>query len=126
MAAVAGKDGLLKIGNDTMAEVQNWNLDASAEMLDSASLGDEWKEKTPGLGEWTATVEVSWSMGDTAQVAVQNAFLNKTSVSPKLYTNSTNYYSGTAYVSSLSVSDPVDGLVTASMELAGSGALSYN
>lgn len=125
MSVAAGKDGSVKIGSDTMIEVQSWDLDGSTDLADSASLGDDWKEKTPTLNEWSATIEVNWDMSDTAQVAVQNAWLNQTSVSPKLYTNAANYYSGTAYISSLNVGDPVDGLVTASMELTGSGACTY-
>ena len=84
MAGLAGKDGSVVIGSDTMEEVTSWSLDASADMLEDTALGDEWKTNVAGLGEWSATVEVSWLMSDTAQVAVQNAYLNKTTVTPKL------------------------------------------
>ena len=125
MAGLAGKDGSLVIGADTMEEVTSWNLDASADMLEDTALGDEWKTNVVGLSEWSATVEVSWLMSDTAQVAVQNAYLNKTSVTPKLYTNASNYYTGTAYIESMSISDPVGDLVTATLGLKGTGALTY-
>jgi predicted secreted protein len=109
-----------------MAEVKSWSLDASADMLDDTALGDSWKSNIVGLKEWSASIEVSWDMSDTAQLAVQNAYLNGNTVAVKLYTNATNYYSGTANVSSLSVEDPVDDLVTATLEVQGSGVLSYN
>ena len=126
MAAAAGKAGKVMISSDTMAEVKSWSLDASADMLDDTALGDSWKSNIVGLKEWSASIEVSWDMSDTAQLAVQNAYLNGNTVAVKLYTNATNYYSGTANVSSLSVEDPVDDLVTATLEVQGSGVLSYN
>ena len=125
MAGLAGKDGSLVIGSDTMEEVNSWNLDLGTDMLEDTALGDEWKTVVAGLSEWSATVEVSWLMSDTAQVAVQNAYLNKTSVAPKLYTNAANYYTGTAYIETMSVSDPVADLVTATMGLKGNGAMTY-
>ena len=125
MAGLAGKDGSVVIGSDTMEETNNWSLDLGTDMHEDSALGDEWKSKVAGLSEWNATVETSWLMSDTAQVAVQNAFLNKTTVTPKLYTNASNYYTGTAYISGLSISDPVDGIVTCSMSLTGTGALTY-
>ena len=126
MAAVAGKGGKVMISSDTVGSVKNWSLEIGADMLNTESLGDSWKEVIVGLKEWTATVEVDWDMSDTAQVAIQNALLNGTSVALKLYTNGSNYYSGTAYVNGASVETPVDDLVSASLELTGSGALSYN
>lgn len=126
MAAVAGKGGKVMISSDTVASVKNWSLDIGADMLNVESLGDSWKEVIVGLKEWSASVEVDWDMSDTAQVAIQNALIAGTSVSLKLYTNSTNYYSGTAYISGASIETPVDDLVSASLELAGSGTLSYN
>jgi len=125
MAGLAGKDGSLVIGSDTMEEVNSWNLDLGTDMLEDTALGDEWKTVVAGLSEWSATVEVSWLMTDTAQVAVQNAYLNKTSVAPKLYTNASNYYTGTAYIESMNVGDPVGDLVTATMGLKGNGAMTY-
>jgi len=125
MAGLAGKDGSLMIGASTMAEVQSWSIDTSTDMLEDSSLGAEWKTNVAGLSEWSASVEASWLMSDTAQVACQNAFLNKTTVTPKLYTNATNYYTGTAYIESISISDSVGELVTASLSLKGTGAMTY-
>lgn len=126
MAGLAGKDGSVVIGSDTMTEVTSWSLDVSTDMLEDTALGDEWKTNVAGLSEWSGTVDVSWLMSDTAQVAVQNALLNKTTVTAKLYTNDTNYYTGTAYCESISISDPVGDLVTATLNLKGSGALTYS
>lgn len=125
--AVAGKAGKMALSTNTVADIQNWTLDAGFEMLEDTALLDSWKTFVSGLGEWSASAEGSWVVdSDTnGQTAIQTAFLAGTTVSLRLYTNSSNYYSGTAYITGLSIEDPVDGLVTISIELQGSGALSY-
>lgn len=128
MAAIAGKGGSAKIGANTIAEVTSWSMDISADMLDSTSLGDDWREFIAGLNGATGTVEVKWDIPNDAngQTALQNALLNGTTVTLNLYVNATNYYSGSAYVSSLSVEDPVEDLVTATFEAQFTGAVTYN
>lgn len=128
MAAIAGKGGSAKIGANTIAEVTSWSMDVSADMLDSTSLGDDWREFIAGLNGATGSVEVKWDIPNDAngQTALQNALLNGTTVTLNLYVNATNYYSGSAYVSSLSVEDPVEDLVTATFEAQFTGAVTYN
>ena len=128
MAAIAGKGGSAKIGANTIAEVSSWGLDISADMLNSTSLGDNWREFVAGLNGATGSVEVKWDIPNDAngQTALQTAMLNGTTVTLNLYVNSSNYYSGTAYVSNLSVEDPVEDLVTATFEAQFTGAVTYN
>ena len=128
MAAIAGKGGSAKIGANAIAEVSNWSLDISTDMLDSTSLGDSWREFIAGLNGATGSVEVKWDIPNDAngQTALQNASLNGTTVTLNLYVNSSNYYSGTAYVSNVSVEDPVEDLVTATFDAQFTGAVTYN
>lgn len=128
MAAIAGKGGSAKIGANAIAEVTSWSMDISADMLDSTSLGDSWREFVAGLNGATGSVEVKWDIPNDAdgQTALQNAILNGTTVTLNLYVNASNYYSGSAYVSSLSVEDPVEDLVTATFEAQFTGEVTYN
>ena len=127
MAAIAGKGGSARLGANTIAEVTSWSLDISADMLDSTSLGDDWREFIAGLNGATGSVEVKWDIPtDTlGQTALQNAMLAGTTVTLDLYVNATKYYTGTAYVSSLSIEDPVEDLVTATFEAQFTGAVTY-
>lgn len=128
MAAIAGKGGSARIGVNTIAEVTSWSLDVSTDMLDSTSLGDNWREFVAGLNGATGSVEVKWDLSNdtNGQTALQNALLNGTTVTLDLYVNATKYYSGSAYVSSLSIEDPVEDLVTATFETQFTGAVTYN
>lgn len=126
--AIAGKNGKLSLAANTVSDIKNWSLDLGADTIDVTALGDEWKTFIAGLKEWKASADGSFAINtDTnGQAALQTAFLNATEVSLRLYINNTNYYSGNAYISSLSVEDPVDDAVNVSFEFQGTGALSYN
>jgi predicted secreted protein len=128
MAAAAGKAGLVKIGTDTVANINNWSLDSSLDVLDTTEFGDSFKNYIAGLKDWKATVEGYWDCAaDTVgQTALQTAFLAGSSVTLKLYVNATNYYSGTAFITGFSPEAAVDDVVNISLEFQGSGVLGYS
>ena len=128
--AVAGKNGKVVVGEGSTEKVfgmKNWSLELALETLETTALGDDWKNYTTGLKEWTASSEGDYSVPtDTkGQKALQDAFLNGTTVKVKMYVDATNYYQGDAYISSLSIEDPVDDVVSISIEFTGTGALSF-
>ena len=128
--AVAGKNGKVVIGESATEKVvgiKNWSLELSLETLETTALGDDWKNYITGLKEWTASSEGDYNVPtDTAgQEALQTAFLNGSIVKVKMYVDATNYYMGEAYISSLSIEDPVDDVVSISIEFTGTGALSF-
>lgn len=126
--AIAGKSGKLNLGTNPVSDIKNWSLELGIDTLDVTALGDDWKRFIAGLKEWSVSAEGSFAVNtDTnGQAALQTAFLNSSEVELKLYVNTTDYYSGTAYISSLSVEDPVDDAVSVSFEFQGTGELAYN
>ena len=95
--------------------------------LETTALGDDWKNYITGLKEWSASSEGDYEVPvDTeGQAALQDAFLNGTTVTLKLFVDGKNYYTGEAYINSLSIEDPVDDVVSISIECTGTGALSF-
>jgi predicted secreted protein len=126
--AIAGKSGKLGLDVNTVVDVSSWSLELGADTLEVTALGDDWKTFIAGLKEWSASAEGFYSVhtDTTGQKALQDAYLNSTEVALKLYVNTTNYYSGSAYLSGLSIEDPVDDTVSISFEFQGTGALVYN
>ena len=128
--AVAGKNGKVVVGNSSSTKVvgiKNWSLELSLETLETTALGDDWKKYITGLKEWTASSEGDYEVptDTTGQKALQTAYLNGDTVVVKLYVDGSNYYTGEAYISSLSIEDPVDDVVSISIEFTGTGALSF-
>jgi|SRR5579885_2138877 len=124
MAALAGKDGLVKIGTNTVALMDSWEVNPSADMLDITSFGDDWKTKIAGLKDWSAKVSGNFDYTDTdGQVALVTAFINGTTVTLKLYTDDTHYVTGSAFVTSFPIKVGVSDKETVEFDLDGTGAL---
>lgn len=127
--AVAGKNGRVEIGatSKKIVGIKNWSLELSLDTLETTALGDDWKNYITGLKEWTASSEGDYVVPtDTeGQAALQTAFLSGETVTVKLFVDETNYYTGTAYINSLSIEDPVDDVVSISIEFTGTGALTF-
>ncbi len=128
--AVAGKNGKVVIGESATKKVvgiKNWSLELSLDTLETTALGDDWKNYITGLKEWSASSEGDYEVPVDAdgQQALQDAFLNGTTVTVKLYVDGTNYYKGEAFINSLSIEDPVDDVVSISIEFTGTGALTF-
>ena len=126
--AIAGKSGKLGLGASAVMDISSWSLELGADTLEVTALGDDWKKFIAGLKEWSASAEGFYSVHTdvTGQRALQDAYLNGAEVSLKLFVNVANYYAGNAYISGLSVEDPVDDTVSISFEFQGTGALSFN
>ena len=129
MTAIAGKDGLIKVGagSNTVAETSNWSLDISTDTIDVTAHGDEWREFIAGLRSWSGSIEASWDMTDTnGQKALQDLMTGTPAViAVELYANASNYYSGDIWVTGISVGTPVEGKVSVSFDFTGNGQLSY-
>ena len=128
--AVAGKGGKVVIGDGAAKKVvgiKRWSLELSLDTLETTALGDDWKNYITGLKEWSASSEGDYEVpvDEEGQAALQSAFLNGTTVVVKLYVDGKNYYMGEAYINSLSIEDPVDDVVSISIEFTGTGALSF-
>lgn len=128
--AIAGKNGKVVLGLSSSGKVvgiKNWSLELSLDTLETTALGDDWKKYISGLKEWTASSEGDYGVPtDTAgQQALQTAFLDGDVVTLKLYVDDKNYYTGEAFISSLSIEDPVDDVVSISIEFTGNGALTF-
>lgn len=128
--AIAGKNGKLQIGSTTPATVvgiKSWSLDLSLDTLETTALGDDWKKYITGLKEWTASADGDFNIhtDTTGQEALQNAFISGEEVSCSFFVDDTHAYKGNAVIASLSVEDPVDDVVSVSIEFTGSGELTF-
>jgi predicted secreted protein len=126
MAALAGKGGSIKLGTNAVAEMGEWSLDLELDTQEDTAFGDDWKSYLAGLKGWSGSGSGRWDMTDTnGQKAIQDALLNGTALTLKLYVDATHNYSGSAFVTGLSPSATVDGMVEISFDFQGSGSLTY-
>ncbi len=127
MAAISGKAGSVVVGSDTLALIKNWSLDESNDLLETTNFGSSGtKEFIAGLYGASGSAEGLSDQSGTAQAALRTALTGGTSVSLKLYVDSTHYYSGTAFLSGISTSAAVEDVVGVSFNFTFSGAVSYS
>ena len=128
MTAIAGKDAEVRVGaSDIVLDVDSWSMSPALELLDETEFGDEDRVFIAGLAGATANVSGNLNMGDTnGQLALFNAWQNKTTVALRLYTvqNST-FFSATAFVTTFDVTAGVADKVTVSIGFTFTGALAF-
>jgi predicted secreted protein len=130
MAVVRGYGGDVKVGENSVAEVRNWNADIQREELDATHMdpsGDGWREYETGLGSGTGSMDVNWDMTDTTgQKALQNAVLNPPATPPTIkLCIGANHYSGSIIVTNVSPSVGVDGLAEATINFRFTGQIDF-
>ncbi len=124
--AISGKDGKVAIGASTVVDIGEWSLDLDLDLQEVTAFGDQWKRRVAGIKDATGSFSGRWNVAAAnQQEALQNAFLNSTTVALRLYVNATNYYSGTAYIKSFTPSAAVDGVVEAEFGFEIDGAVTY-
>jgi hypothetical protein len=124
MANHTGKDGLVKIGSDTLGELRTWSYSVSGEVIEDTTMGDTARTYQAGLTTWSGTAESYWDEADTAQTALTAGASITLAFYPEGADSGDTYYSGSAIVTEVSSTAAMDGMVEISFSFTGSGALS--
>lgn len=123
-----GITGAIKVGEEASAKamkhMSGFDLEISAELIEALSLGDEWRNRVPGIKDWNATLDGSASFdSDTEQKTILDAIYDGAIVTLGFYLNPTTYFEGPAYIETCSVSVTADGKADISFSAQGAGAL---
>ena len=68
MATHVGKEGLVTVGGNTIAELNGWDTTETAEPVEDTELSDEWKTFKSGtdiVKEWKSKINCMWDETDT-------------------------------------------------------------
>ena len=122
-----GTNLLVYVNGVAVAHATSHTLNVNAEMIDATTKSSAgWKDVLPGLKDWSIDAEgiVAWD----ATEGVSQAFADitgRTQVTVKFSMEVTGdkRYTGTAYVSTLSMSAPLEDVITYSLSFAGDGAI---
>ena len=124
MAVHAGSEGTVKIGSNTVAEIRSFSIDETHDAIEKTALGDSYRSFTVGLRSWAGTIECWWDETDTnGQGAMDVGSSVTLNVYPEGADSGDTYLSGTAIISSKTISSSAEGMVEASFGVQGSGGL---
>ena len=127
----AGYTAKVKISVDdvtyTDLPITSPSLSHGADILDDTELATNagYRSKIYGLLDWSVSGECQWVASQTALDAVRNAMINRSTLYVQYLPDGTlgNGFEGQVRVESFDFSSPVDGAVTVSTTLQGTGAL---
>ena len=122
MATHLGKDGLIKVGTETVAEVRSWTLNIAADTVDASGLGDDWKIHKATQKSWHGSLACFW---DTTDTQGQGGLIVGDTIALTLYleAGSAPVLKGSALVTGLDYMGAQGGLVEASISFQGTGVL---
>ena len=107
-----------------IVHLSSWSVELSKEMIEGSYFGGDYKEKTPGIKDWSAEADGSADFATTSgQKDLLDAFEDGSKVEASFYLNTDTFFKGDAYIESMSISHAADGTAELSISLAGSGGV---
>ena len=124
MTTHTGSEGTVKVGSNVIAEIRSFSIEETADTLEDTTMGNPARTYKSSLTSFSGSLDVFW---DASDVTGQGALTVGAEVALAMYpegdTVGDNYLTGTAIVTSRSISSSFDGLVEMSMSVQGTGAL---
>lgn len=124
MATHIGRDGVIKVGANSVAELRSFSIEESADTAEDTVMTDTARTHIITLTSFTGSADVYWDETDTnGQVALAVGTSAVIQFYPEGAASTATYYEGTMLVTGVSRSSSFDGMVEASITFQGTGAL---
>jgi predicted secreted protein len=124
MATHTGSEGTVKVGANAVAEIRSYSIEETSDTVEDTSMGDTYRTHKTTLKSFSGSVDVFWDETDTTG---QGALSVGSEVTINFYPEGSDsgdtYYSGSAIVTSKSITGSFDGMVESSISIQGTGAL---
>ena len=124
MATHTGSAGTVKVGSNAVAELKSWSLDQTQDTVETTKLGDTVKTYSVTQSSSNGTMSCHWDETDTnGQVACSIGATVTLNLYPEGATSGDTYYTGSAIITSVGVSQTHDGIVERSIGFQVTGAV---
>ena len=124
MATHTGSAGTVKVGSNAVAELKSWSLDQTQDTVETTKLGDTVKTYSVTQSSSSGTMDCFWDETDTnGQVACSIGATVTLNLYPEGATSGDTYYTGSAIITSVGVSQTHDGIVERTIGFQVSGAV---
>lgn len=119
-----GLTAAILVGGQPLAYMNNLELNLDRSIIEVLQFGAQYKEKIPGIKNWTASVEgtVAFDAAGSQKILVEK-FESGEEIELQTQLKDGTYFEGNALVASLSISGTPDEALTISAEFEGSGAV---
>jgi len=126
--AIKGHEGSVTVASGAMGNAKAFSLDINQETVDTTDFGSNgWKESVATLNSWSGSITAIFDASGTAEGALQTGLTAGSTVALDLQlgggTGSYDKYSGSANITSQSVTNDVNGIVEVTFSFEGTGAV---
>jgi len=123
-----GKVCLVEWEATVIAYQKGWNISVNLDMADASRSGQNWKEALPGQAGWSGSFEMYVVPGNAQQILVYNNLIIaapgvKITGSKFLQDIDTNAFTGSFFVTGISINATMGGVASATVNFQGDGAL---
>ncbi len=130
MAAVAGKSGSINYDGGNVATLNNWGLDVGNDMLDVTPFttsAPQWRDFIAGLSTFTGNVSGIFDGASTGQNDLITNSITPVAATVILELDQTGggKFTGSVFLSGMSIAASVEGTDDISWDMQGTAALTY-
>lgn len=119
-----GLTASVQIAGALLAYISGVDLDLDKDIIEIIAFGMQYKEKVPAIKDWSASVDGTVALAPgNSQATLYEAFESGVPLTIGIFLDDNNYFEGTGFISSFSISGAPDDKINLSSEIAGSGAV---
>jgi hypothetical protein len=126
-----GKACLIEWEGTAIAYSKGWSISVTLDMADASRAGQNWKEAVPGQSGWNGSFEMYFVPGNAQQKLVFDNIVaatpgTKIAGSKFLLDGATNGFTGSFFITGVSVAAQMGGIVSATVNFQGDGVLALS
>ena len=123
MAVHHGKEGEVVVGGSAVGELVSFTLETTGDVVESTKMSDSAKSFIAGRTSFSGTLEMHFHEADSVQPQLTAGTSITFKLLPEGSSTGDRKFEGASVITGMSVSQPLDGVVSRSVTFQGTGAL---
>ena len=126
MATHHGKEGVVTSAGTAIDGVTGFTIDTTHDTVEDTQLSSTTKTFLAGRGSFTGSIDMNYDESDTPQTTLLTGTTLAFEFLPEGNTTGDERFAGSGIVTGMSISVPLDGVVTRTVSFQGTGALTID
>ena len=123
MAVHHRKEGEVVVGGSAVGELVSFTLETTGDVVESTKMADAAKTFIAGRTSFSGSLEMHFDEADSVQTQLTAGASITFKLLPEGSSTGDRKFEGSSVITGMSVSQPLDGIVTRSVTFQGTGAL---
>ena len=123
MSVHHGKEGEVVVGGSAVGELVSFTLETTGDVVESTKMADAAKTFVAGRTSFSGTLEMHFDEADSVQTQLTAGTSITFKLLPEGSSTGDRKFEGASVITGMSVSQPLDGVVSRSVTFQGTGAL---